>query len=71
MLEHNLAAPHTLSPSAPRQDAKTWLVNPVLEQGSKGQLIMMFRTAAGGWVGVGGLCGTGKAVASWQGKPGR
>ncbi|PRW44584.1 BNR Asp-box repeat [Chlorella sorokiniana] len=29
------------------EDAKTWLVNPVLEQGSKGQLIMMFRTAAG------------------------
>ena len=29
------------------QDPKTWLVNPVLEQGSKGQLIMLFRTAAG------------------------
>lgn len=29
------------------QDTKTWLVNPVLEQGSKGQLIMMFRSAAG------------------------
>ncbi len=30
------------------EDAKTWLVNPVLEEGSKGQLVMLFRTAAGG-----------------------
>lgn len=29
------------------EDAKTWLVNPVLEEGSKGQLIMLCRTAAG------------------------
>lgn len=29
------------------EDAKTWLVNPVLEEGTKGQLIMMFRTSAG------------------------
>ncbi|KAL4445290.1 hypothetical protein ABPG77_011115 [Micractinium sp. CCAP 211/92] len=29
------------------EDAKTWLVNPVLEEGSKGQLVMLFRTAAG------------------------
>jgi hypothetical protein len=30
------------------EDARTWLVNPVIEEGSKGQLIMMFRSATGG-----------------------
>lgn len=29
------------------EDARTWLVNPTLEEGSKGQLIMMFRTSTG------------------------
>jgi hypothetical protein len=29
------------------EDARTWLVNPTLEEGSKGQLIMLFRTATG------------------------
>ncbi|KAI3428719.1 hypothetical protein D9Q98_007543 [Chlorella vulgaris] len=29
------------------EDARTWLVNPVIEEGSKGQLIMMFRSATG------------------------
>lgn len=37
------ASPPPRPPSP--QDPKTWLVNPVLEQGSKGQLIMLFRTA--------------------------
>lgn len=40
--------PTRLHVAPPRpQDAKTWLVNPVLEEGSQGQLIMLFRTAAG------------------------
>lgn len=30
------------------EDAKSWLVNPTLEEGTKGQLVMLFRTAAGG-----------------------
>ena len=31
------------------EDAKSWLVNPVIEEGAKpGQLVMMFRTASGG-----------------------
>lgn len=47
----DLADPLLPTHATPRQDAKTWLVNPVLEQGSKGQLIMMFRTAAGGQAG--------------------
>lgn len=29
------------------EDAKTWLVNPTLEEGTKGQLVMMFRTSTG------------------------
>lgn len=29
------------------EDARTWLVNPTIEEGSKGQLIMLFRSAAG------------------------
>ncbi|PSC75556.1 BNR Asp-box repeat [Micractinium conductrix] len=29
------------------EDAKSWLVNPTLEEGTKGQLVMLFRTAAG------------------------
>jgi len=33
------------------EDAKTWLVNPTIEEGSKGQLIMLFRTSAGAGLG--------------------
>jgi hypothetical protein len=29
------------------EDTRTWLVNPTIEEGSKGQLIMLFRSAAG------------------------
>jgi predicted neuraminidase len=33
------------TPAGDIEDAKTWLVNPTLEQGSKGQLIALFRTS--------------------------
>ena len=35
------------TPAGDIEDAKTWLVNPTLEQGSKGQLIALFRTSTG------------------------